>query len=78
MNPSLVTKEQASGCVVNISSIGGVAGMGTAHAYSAAKSGVNNLTRSMAVSYGRFGIRANAIAAGTVDTKMVRGYFKAT
>jgi len=49
--------------------------MSTAHAYSAAKAGVNNLTRSMAVTYGKHGIRANAIAAGTIETKMVSSFF---
>ena len=37
-------------------------------AYSAAKAGVINLTQSLAVRYGQQGIRANAIAPGTIRT----------
>jgi meso-butanediol dehydrogenase/(S,S)-butanediol dehydrogenase/diacetyl reductase len=37
-------------------------------AYSAAKAGIISLTRSLAVRYGPLGIRANAIAPGTLRT----------
>jgi NAD(P)-dependent dehydrogenase (short-subunit alcohol dehydrogenase family) len=60
------------GAIVNISSIGGVMGMPDAHAYSAAKAGMVNLTRSMAVAYGPRGIRTNCVAPGGIDTKMIR------
>jgi NAD(P)-dependent dehydrogenase (short-subunit alcohol dehydrogenase family) len=61
--------EQGSGSIVNVSSIGGVIAS-DCHAYSAAKGAVNALTRSLAHTYGRHGIRANALAAGVVDTRM--------
>jgi NAD(P)-dependent dehydrogenase (short-subunit alcohol dehydrogenase family) len=60
------------GAVVNVSSIGGVMGMADAHAYTAAKAGVANLTRSMAVTYGPMGVRTNCVAPGGIDTKMIR------
>ena len=59
--------KQRRGVIVNIASVNGLAYFGN-EAYSAAKAGVINLTQSMAVRYGRYGIRANAIAPGSVRT----------
>jgi NAD(P)-dependent dehydrogenase (short-subunit alcohol dehydrogenase family) len=60
------------GAVVNVASIGGVMGMADAHAYSAAKAGMVNLTRSMAVTYGPMNVRTNCVAPGGIDTSMIR------
>jgi NAD(P)-dependent dehydrogenase (short-subunit alcohol dehydrogenase family) len=46
--------------------------MSDAHAYTAAKGGVVNLTRSMAVTYGPMAVRTNCVAPGGIDTKMIR------
>lgn len=59
--------ERRNGAIVNISSINALQHLGN-EAYSAAKSGLLSLTRSIATEYGRFGIRCNAVALGTVDT----------
>jgi NAD(P)-dependent dehydrogenase (short-subunit alcohol dehydrogenase family) len=59
------------GAIVNVASTGGVRGMLDAHAYSAAKGGVINLTRSMAVTYGPENIRVNCMAPGGIDTPMI-------
>ncbi|EGD85606.1 hypothetical protein H112_06516 [Trichophyton rubrum D6] len=59
--------KRSRGSVVNIASVNGLAVYGNP-AYSAAKAGLVHLTRSIAVEYGRFGIRANAVAPGTVRT----------
>ncbi len=59
--------ERGRGAIVNISSVNGIVGLGE-EAYSAAKAGMNVLTKNMAVKYGRFGIRVNAICPGTVRT----------
>ena len=56
-----------SGCIVNVASVNGLLHLGQ-EAYSAAKAGLIQLTRSVAVRYGPFGIRANAVAPGTVRT----------
>lgn len=56
------------GSVVNIASVNGMAVFGHP-AYAAAKAGMIHLTRLIAVEYGKFGIRANAVAPGTVRTK---------
>lgn len=58
----------SSGAVVNIASVNGLAVFGHP-AYSAAKAGLIHFTRSIAVEYGKFGIRANAVAPGTVRTQ---------
>lgn len=58
----------AGGSVVNIASVNGLAVFGHP-AYSAAKAGLLHLTRLIAVEYGKDGIRANAVAPGTVRTQ---------
>lgn len=59
--------EQHCGVIINISSVNGMTGLGE-EAYSAAKSGLLNLTQNMAIRYGQFGVRCNAISPGTVRT----------
>jgi 3-oxoacyl-[acyl-carrier protein] reductase len=54
------------GAIVNISSRAGSQGIPAHAAYSAAKGGLDALTRSIAVDYASDGIRCNAIAAGYV------------
>lgn len=57
-----------AGCVINIASVNGLATFGHP-AYSAAKAGLVHATRAIAVEYGKYGLRANAIAPGTVRTR---------
>ena len=56
--------EAGGGAIVNTSSIGGLVGTAGHHAYVASKGGIIALTRALAVTYGRQGIRANAICPG--------------
>ena len=63
--------ENGSGSIVNVASMGGVTGLYDGHTYTAAKGAVVNLTRSMAISYARQGIRANNVCPGFVDTPMI-------
>jgi NAD(P)-dependent dehydrogenase (short-subunit alcohol dehydrogenase family) len=60
--------KRSNGSVVNIASVNGMAVFGHP-AYSAAKAGLIHLTKLIAVEYGKFGIRANAVAPGTVRTQ---------
>ena len=60
--------KKTQGAVINIASVNGLAVFGHP-AYSAAKAGLIHLTRLIAVEYGKFGIRANAVAPGTVRTQ---------
>jgi meso-butanediol dehydrogenase / (S,S)-butanediol dehydrogenase / diacetyl reductase len=59
--------EQGSGVIVNIVSVNGLAFFAN-EPYSAAKAGLISLTRSMATRYGHHGVRAVAIAPGTIRT----------
>lgn len=63
-----VALKRTQGSVVNITSVNGMAVFGHP-AYSAAKAGLIHLTKLIAVEYGKFGIRANAVAPGTVRTQ---------
>jgi NAD(P)-dependent dehydrogenase (short-subunit alcohol dehydrogenase family) len=58
----------SQGSVTNIVSVNGLSQFGHP-AYSAAKAGMIHLTRSIAVEYGKYGIRANSVAPGTVRTQ---------
>ena len=59
---------RGSGVILNVSSVNALGYFGN-EAYSAAKAGILSLTRSLAVlRYGPSGVRANAIARGTLKT----------
>jgi NAD(P)-dependent dehydrogenase (short-subunit alcohol dehydrogenase family) len=62
-------KEKGCGNIIAIGSVNGLSALGDP-AYSAAKAGMMSLTRSLAVEYGRFGIRANIVLPGTVRTPL--------
>jgi NAD(P)-dependent dehydrogenase (short-subunit alcohol dehydrogenase family) len=57
---------------VNMSSGTSLGGDRVRIAYSAAKAGVNSLTRSIATQYGKQGVRCNAVAPGFVLTPPAR------
>ncbi len=59
------------GCIVNFSSVAAGGNPGQA-AYSAAKAGVEGMTRALAQELGPLGIRVNAIAPGFIDVATTR------
>jgi NAD(P)-dependent dehydrogenase (short-subunit alcohol dehydrogenase family) len=63
--------EQESGSIVSVASMAGVTGLYDAHAYTAAKGAIVNLTRSMAITYAKNGVRANSVCPGFIDTAMI-------
>jgi NAD(P)-dependent dehydrogenase (short-subunit alcohol dehydrogenase family) len=65
--PGMTNK--GGGAIVNVGSVNGLAALGDP-AYSAAKAGMISMTRSLALEYGRFGIRVNIVLPGTVRTPL--------
>ena len=63
--------EQGSGRIINISSVAGVKNSPAFVHYGAAKAGVINLTKSMAVCWGQHNINVNCIAPGLTATEGV-------
>ncbi len=63
--------KNGKGAVVNTSSMYGLVGSTTSFAYSASKGAINQMTRSLALTYARDNIRVNAIAPGYVDTPIL-------
>jgi NAD(P)-dependent dehydrogenase (short-subunit alcohol dehydrogenase family) len=62
------------GRIVNISSLLALRTVKNVPSYTAAKAGLDHLTRTMAVELARYGITVNAIAPGYVETDMNRGF----
>lgn len=67
-----IMMEQRSGSIVNISSMAGKTSFPDSAEYSASKSGVIGLTRSVAMELGPYGVTANAVCPGNTLTDMVR------
>ena len=65
-------RQRRYGRILNISSIWGLVARERRLAYSASKSGLNGLTRALAVELAPDGILVNAIAPGYVDTELTR------
>lgn len=61
---------KTQGCIVNTASVSGLAADWGLAAYNAAKGGVVNLTRSIALDFGARGVRANAVCPSLTRTGM--------
>lgn len=71
-----IMKQQRYGRIINISSVHGRTASPFKSAYIAAKHGVVGLTRTVALETAEYGITANAIMPGVVDTPLVRNQLK--
>jgi len=72
-----VMREQRAGVITNISSVAAVCSVGIV-AYKASKAAVNAYTQSLAIGNARYGIRANVIMPGLMNTPMaIEGYVAA-
>jgi NAD(P)-dependent dehydrogenase (short-subunit alcohol dehydrogenase family) len=63
------------GSIVNMASVNGFWVEPQLGAYCAAKGGVINLTRAIALDFGKDGIRCNCVCPGYIDTGMAQRYF---
>jgi 2-keto-3-deoxy-L-fuconate dehydrogenase len=69
-----VMLEHAPGSIVNIGSVASTHALPESAAYVASKAGVLGLTRSLAVDFGRRGVRCNAVLPGSVETQFFASY----
>ncbi|MEM7170645.1 MAG: SDR family NAD(P)-dependent oxidoreductase [Pseudomonadota bacterium] len=60
------------GTIINMSSVNAVMAIPSITPYVAAKGGVNQLTKVMAISLAEWGIRVNAIGPGSINTEMFK------
>ena len=65
-------KERGRGSIVNVTSVAAFIGNAREGPYAAAKAALHSLTRSVAVEGGPFGVRANAVAPGIIESKFVK------
>lgn len=65
--PALI---KSKGNIVNVSSLSGMGGDWNMAAYNAAKAGVSNLTRTLALDHGPDGVRVNAVNPSVTKTEM--------
>ena len=61
---------KSKGNIINVSSVSGMGGDWNMAAYNAAKAGVTNLTRTLAMDHGRDGVRVNAVNPSVTKTNM--------
>jgi 2-hydroxycyclohexanecarboxyl-CoA dehydrogenase len=66
-------QEQGGGRIVSVASEAGRAGSAGSAAYSAAKAGVIGFTKALAQENARYGVTANAIAPGPIETPLLMG-----
>jgi 3-oxoacyl-[acyl-carrier protein] reductase len=59
------------GRIVNLSSVSALGNRGQAN-YSTAKAGLQGFTKTLAIELGKFGVTANAIAPGFIETEMTK------
>lgn len=70
-----IMKEQGSGTIVNVASLGGMIGLPKQAAYTLTKGAVLNFTRTVAAETGPYGVRANAVCPGFIETSLGEAFF---
>ena len=63
--------KQKNGCIINMSSVSGVAGIARQTNYSASKAGIIGFSRSLAKEVAAYNIRVNVVCPGFINTDMV-------
>ncbi len=64
-------RKAGRGSIINISSMSGMTGMAGVTAYVASKWAIRGMTKSAALELGSYGIRANSVHPGAIDTAMI-------
>jgi 2-deoxy-D-gluconate 3-dehydrogenase len=65
-------RRQQGGKIINMSSLAAIFGTASGAAYASSKGGIVQLTRSLAVSWGKDNIQVNAILPGYIESDMTR------
>lgn len=68
-----IMAKNGGGSIINTGSGWGLKGGNDAASYCAAKAGVVNITKAMAIDHGKDNIRVNCISPGDTDTPLLRG-----
>lgn len=68
-------KRHGWGRIVNITAVSGIWGRKTRANYGSSKGGLDGLTASLAAEMGRYGILANCVAPGFIDTDVLKGLY---
>lgn len=66
----LIEQIKRGGSIVNIASTDGLIGSFSSMSYSASKAALINLTKSLALNYGKYGVRVNSVSPGWINTGM--------
>jgi NAD(P)-dependent dehydrogenase (short-subunit alcohol dehydrogenase family) len=69
--------ERRYGRIINIASLGSYLALSEVAAYGASKSGLESLTRTLAIEWAQYGVCVNAIMPGVFRTAMTAGYWMA-
>ncbi len=72
----VMTAKKTPGRIINIASVAGMRVLPQLSAYCISKAGVIQMTRAMALEWGRYGINVNAICPGYIETEINSAYFK--
>lgn len=67
-----IMKKQGKGSIVNFGSVSGMTGYTYEIGYGSSKWAIIGMTKNVANEYGQFGIRANSVSPGWVNTDMFR------
>ena len=69
-------KVKDGGSIINITSLSSHLGFSKNYSYTASKSGLQGLTRTLAYDYSKYNIRVNNICPGYILTNMTKGSFR--
>lgn len=69
----VMVSQGTGGSIISIGSVSGIFGAANHAAYGSAKAGLIHLMRSLALEYGRYGVRFNTVSPGSIRTPGVEG-----